>query len=180
MVFLTTPAAARRRLRPRAFCAAAVLAALLSDAGAEDVYLAPESFVAEAFPAVPKPSVLWLTPPLQAAATSILGHPPRNLRQRFWSDGNRSAWILEEIGKEEPITAGFVVRNGRIEQARVLIYRESRGGEIRYTGFLKQFAGVGLAADRRLDHPIDGISGATLSVGAMDRMARLALFYASQ
>lgn len=171
---------ARGRCRPLAIAAAICAAAILSEAGAEDVYLAPESFVAEVFSAVPKPSVLWVTPPLQAAATEILGHAPRHLRQRYWSDGTRSAWILEEIGKEEPITAGFVVRGGRIEQARVLVYRESRGAEIRYPGFLKQFAGAGLASDRRLDRGIDGISGATLSVGAMDRMARLALFYASQ
>jgi len=156
------------------------LTGLPSGLASEDVYLAPESFVAEVFPAVPKPSVLWVTPPLQAAATQILGHPPRQLRQRYWADGTRSAWILEEIGKEEPITAGFVVRAGKIEQARVLIYRESRGYEVRYPGFLKQFGGASLTADNRLDRGIDGISGATLSVSAMDRMARLALFYAAQ
>jgi len=34
-----------------------------------------------------------------------------------------------------------------------------------------------LAQSDRLDRQIDGIAGATLSVGAMERMARLALFF---
>jgi len=87
--------------------------------------------------------------------------------------------VLEEIGKEEPITAGFVVEGGRIKQARVLVYRESRGGEIRYPVFLKQYDGAALTADHYLDRSIDGISGATLSVRAMERMARLALYFDS-
>ena len=183
MVFLKHAAARRRR--PRAATRAAVALVLCGGAwlaghAGDEVYLAPESFVADAFQSVPKPSVLWLTPTLQAEAAHILGHPPRQLRQRYWTDGTRSVWVLEEIGKEEPITAGFVVRGGRIEQARVLVYRESRGFEVRYPSFLKQFGGAGLTTDRRLDRSIDGISGATLSVGAMDRMARLALFYSAQ
>jgi hypothetical protein len=86
-------------------------------------------------------------------------------------------WILEEVGKEEPITAGFVVADGRIDHVRVLVYRESRGGEVRYPAFLKQFKSSKLAQDNTLDGSIDGIAGATLSVGAMERMARLALFF---
>jgi len=99
------------------------------------------------------------------------------LRQRYWAAGNKTAWILEETGKEEPITAGFVVQNGGIEQARVLVYRESRGAEIRSPAFLEQYQGAGLTSDERLDRSIDGISGATLSVRAMERMSRLALYF---
>lgn len=141
------------------------------------VYQAPEAFLAEAFGMhVPPPKVLWLTPQIQAKAQAILGHRPTSLRQRYWRDGERTAWILEEIGKEEPITAGFVVAHGRIEHARVLIYRESRGQEVREDSFLRQFRGARLAAGERLDVEIDGIAGATLSVRAMQRMSRLALY----
>lgn len=144
----------------------------------EEVYQAPERFIAEAFGGVaPKPRVLWLTKEVAAVATRILGHAPAGLRQRYWADGERSVWVLEEIGKEEPITAGFVVENGRIAQAQVLVYRESRGAEIRYPAFLKQYQGAGLVEDERLDRSVDGISGATLSVRAMGRMARLALYF---
>jgi hypothetical protein len=137
----------------------------------------PDAFVAEVFGGRPAPKVLWLTPDIQAEAQAILGHPPAQLRQRYWSDAQRSVWILEEIGKEEPITAGFVVVGGRIDHVRVLVYRESRGGEVREPAFMRQFQGATLAKAGRLDRDIDGIVGATLSVGAMERMARLALYF---
>jgi hypothetical protein len=157
---------------------AAILLAGVPEAAAEEtVYLAPERFLTQVFSPVPKPSLLWLTQPIRAKATAILGHPPAQLRERYWSDGTKSAWILEEIGKEEPITAGFVVRGGRIESARVLIYRESRGMEIRYPSFLEQYQGASLTQDQHLSKSIDGISGATLSVRAMERMACLALYF---
>lgn len=144
----------------------------------EEVLLQPEQFVAETLGApASKPEVLWLTKDRAAQATRILGHTPLQLRQRYWKNAGRTAWILEEIGKEEPITAGFVVDNGKVQQARVLVYRESRGGEIRYPAFLKQYEGAALGSDDHLDRNIDGISGATLSVRAMERMARLALYY---
>ncbi len=142
----------------------------------DQVYLAPEAFLSEAFGATPQPSILWITAEIQPELEKILGHPPPRLRQRYWRDGAKTAWILEEIGKEEFITAGFVVVNERIERARVLIYRESRGMEVRYPAFLKQFDGAQLSDQRRLSKRIDGIAGATLSVWAMERMARTALF----
>ncbi|MEW6611670.1 MAG: FMN-binding protein [Pseudomonadota bacterium] len=158
-----------------------LLAALPARAGSQ-VYLSPEQFLSETFGgSVPKPAVLWITRPMQAELAGILGHPPSQLRQRYWSDGQKTAWILEEIGKEEPITAGFVVGpDGRITASRVLIYRESRGMEVRYPAFLRQFNGAGLKADRHLDRQVDGISGATLSVWAMERMARAALYLTQQ
>lgn len=144
----------------------------------EEVILSPEQFLAsQVGQPVPKPSMLWLAGEAQQKARDILGHAPRQLRQRYWAAGGKTVWILEEIGKEEPITAGFVVENGRLLQAQVLVYRESRGGEIRYPAFLKQYAGAALQPDGQLDRGIDGISGATLSVRAMGRMARLALAY---
>jgi hypothetical protein len=142
-----------------------------------EVYQTPEAFVAEVFGTLPPPRVLWLSREVQAGAAAILDHPPANLRQRYWSDGAKSVWILEEIGKEELITAGFVISQGHIDHARVLAYRESRGQEVRHPSFLKQFAGAGLDKSDRLDRGIDGISGATLSVHAMERMARLALYF---
>ena len=142
-----------------------------------EVYQEPEAFVAEVFGSKPAPKVLWLTKDLQTQAAAILGHPPAQLRQRYWSDSRKSVWILEEIGKEELITAGFVVVDGRIDHVRVLAYRESRGQEVRTPSFLKQFKEAKLAPGDRLDREIDGVAGATLSVAAMERMARLALFF---
>lgn len=151
--------------------------ALAAIAARGEVYQEPAAFVAEVFGSAPTAKVLWLTKDLQAQATAILGHPPSQLRQRYWGDGPKNVWILEETGKEELITAGFVVVGGRIDHVRVLVYRESRGQEVRQSSFLKQFKDARLAGDNRLDRDVDGIVGATLSVGAMERMARLALFF---
>jgi hypothetical protein len=166
-----------RPLLSRWFLIVALLAAAPALAR-EEVLQAPEHFVTEAMGGEsPKPRLLWLTKELAEGASRILGHAPPQLRQRYWGGDGRTVWVLEEIGKEEPITAGFVVEGGSIKQARVLIYRESRGGEIRYPAFLKQYDGATLTADHYLDRSIDGISGATLSVRAMERMARLALYF---
>ena len=151
--------------------------ALAATAARGEVYQEPASFLAEVFGSTPQPSALWLTKELQAQAAAILGHPPPVLRQRYWRQGHKSVWILEETGKEEPITAGFVVSDGRIDHVRVLVYRESRGQEVRQSAFLKQFRDAKLVHGYRLDRDIDGIVGATLSVGAMERMARLALLF---
>ena len=163
--------------RARLSSLAALTLALASAAARGEVYQEPGAFVAEVFGSTQAPKVLWLTKDLQAQATAILGHPPSQLRQRYWSDGPKNVWILEETGKEELITAGFVVVGGHIDHVRVLVYRESRGQEVRQSSFLKQFKDARLAGDNRLDRDIDGIVGATLSVGAMERMARLALFF---
>ena len=93
---------------------------------------------------------------------------------RYWGGDKRTAWVLDEIGKDEPITAGIVVNDGAIEEMRVLAFRESRGWEVRYPFFTRQFHDARLGG-RDLTRTIDGITGATLSVRAMKRMARAAL-----
>lgn len=153
-----------------------VLLAGTGHACAED-YLGRDEFLALAFPAgVPAQKTLWLTDAARQRAGQSIGLVPASLRVRYWSAAERSAWILEEIGKEQPITLGFVVAAGRIEELRVLAFRESRGGEIRHAFFTNQYRGVGLDERGRLDQSIDGITGATLSVRAVDRAARLALW----
>ena len=143
-----------------------------------ETYFTPEQFTQSVFAgSTAKSDTLWVTKQVASQAEQILGHVPKQLRIKFWKNGLQTAWILEEIGKEEPITAGFVVENGRIVQASILAYLESRGGEVRHANFLKQYQGVSLQKDSQLNKTIDGISGATLSVRAMGRMARLALYY---
>ncbi len=149
---------------------------VVATAQAGEVYLSPEAFLARSFASDPPPaSSLWLTGALKTDIERVLGHPPEVLRLRYWRAGTRSAWILEEIGKEQPITAGFVVEDGRLTDTTVLAFRESRGWEIKYPAFTRQFSGAGLRSDGQLDRGIDGITGATLSVNAMRAMARLAL-----
>lgn len=144
------------------------------------VFLSVDAFVAQSFIAQPSAKTLWLNPAQKAAATDILSRNP-GLRSRYYRLGDKTAWVLEEIGKELPITVGVVVDQGRVLDLQVLEYREVRGGEVRYESFTQQFVGIGFAPDsRKLDKRIDGISGATLSVRALKKIARLALYFHQQ
>jgi hypothetical protein len=144
---------------------------------ARGVYQEPEAFLDDAFSgATPKPQLVWLTGERRAMVKELLGHDYASLRVRYWRSQQRSAWILEEIGKEQPITVGLVVNDGRLEQIRVLVFRESRGWEIRHPFFTGQFENASLDNGKTLDRRIDGISGATLSVRAMKKLATLALY----
>jgi len=46
---------------------------------------------------------------------------------------------------------------------------------VRHPFFTDQFIGLSLREDNRLSEPVDGISGATLSVRAVETMAKFAL-----
>jgi hypothetical protein len=154
---------------------AGLLWVLALTAHADTTYLAPDDFIKETFGgSPPKVQFLWLDATAQDKLKAIFGHAYPQARLRYWRSDGKTAWILEDIGKEFPITAGFVVKDREIDHASVLIYRESRGDEIHYPSFLKQFGGTHLK-DEQLAPGIDGISGATLSVDAMRRMARAAL-----
>ncbi len=154
-----------------------LLALAAAPVAAEDVYLEPDRFVAQAFEGeAPEPRAVWLAGATREAVETILNHGYDGARIRYWRRGERTAWILEEIGKHEPITTGLIVDGGEIERVRVLIYREPRGWEVRREVFLEQFEGAQLTDERQLDRPIDGISGATLSVRALTKLARLALY----
>ena len=145
-------------------------------AAATDTYQTPEAFLAEMFGGDgPESRVLWIQPQEREQAAAILGHPLGVLRMRYWTQAGRNAWILEEIGKQQPITVGIVTVGGRMEQLRVLIFRESRGWEVRHAFFTDQFRGATLDERRQLTPPVDGVSGATFSVSALTRLARLAL-----
>lgn len=140
-----------------------------------------DHFLADSFSGkVPSSQMLWMTPELKTRAAKVLDHPYAGMRVKYWRDGNRTAWVIDEIGKERPITIGVVVSAGHIDQVKVLAFRESRGGEVRYPFFSKQFVNAGLRDGDRLDRGIDGITGATLSVWAVTKVSRLALIFHSE
>ena len=148
---------------------------------ADDVYIEPQSFLDEAFKGLlPSPAVLWLDKAQRTTAEDILQHPLGMLRVRYWKSGTKTAWILDEIGKKHPITVGVIVNDGAIVSVAVLVYRESIGWEVRHRFFTQQFAQARLNDRLRLSNPINGISGATLSVRAVTAVARLALYFHSE
>lgn len=149
---------------------------LLAAAGEAGRYLSTAEFLDGAYPdGPPAARQLWVSGDLRDAVERAIGHRFGQLRVRYWYDGETSAWILEEIGKELPITIGIAVRDKAIDSVRILEFREIRGWEVRYPFFTDQFHAATLTDDGDLDRNIDGITGATLSVHAVKRMARAAL-----
>lgn len=145
------------------------------------VHLEQEDFVALAFSGEqPTRSLLYLKGDLPGQLAQILGHEYHGRRIRYWYTADTTAWVFDEIGKEMPITLGVAVRNGQISLLKILVYREERGGEVHQPFFTRQFLQARLDEQLRLTNLIDGITGATLSVQAVTRIARLALFLDNQ
>ena len=165
-----------RRLLPVLFLGGATLFGSTAAGAFEDVHLAPEAFIAGIFPGQSvRAGKLACSEELGWRIADALGHATREKRFRYWQAGTRTAWILDETGKERPITIGVAVDNGRVVAIRVLIYRETHGHEVADPAYTKRYEGAALAADDRLDRDIDNITGATLSARAMTRVARAAL-----
>jgi hypothetical protein len=142
----------------------------------EAVYLSNDDFLIQAFiSGIPEVKTVWLKGALKTNISKTLGHDYPALRIRYWLKDHRSAWILEEIGRDKPITIGFIVQDQQLVSVKVLVFRESRGDEIRLPSFTRQFDGAELVNPHQLDRRIDGISGATLSVNAVRKLAKVAL-----
>lgn len=145
------------------------------------IYQEPDAFIKEVFADdAAEVKVIWPDADLQKKMTSILVHKYKGLRIRYWIHGERTAWILDEIGKEKPITTGIVINNDKIERVRILAFRESRGWEVKHAFFTKQFENNQLSENQKLDRSINNISGATLSVRAVTKLAQLALLLHQQ
>lgn len=144
---------------------------------AATVYETQPQFLDRAFDgSPPAPGIVWLSGDRKSTVREILDHDYPALRLRYWCADERSAWTLEEVGKDLPITVGVVVERNYIDSIRVLTYRENRGGEVATPAFTDQFNGIELTPDGALNKQIDGITGATLSVRALSRLATLALY----
>lgn len=176
----------RRRFIHDALAAILVMAAffalgLVSNPAWAEEYLGRDEFLQIAFgDDTAEMQTLWLTKKKRAAALEAVGWTPPGLRLRYWQAGDRTAWIMEEIGKVKPITIGVVILENEIERIEILAFRESRGWEVRYPFFTDQFRGLTLRSDGYLSNTIDGITGATLSVRAVERVTKLALWLDAQ
>lgn len=166
-------------LKARLLGALMMVLVLPAMADAPGQYLSLDDFLAQSFAgSTPVAKVAWLDSDTKARIKEITGKEFPLLRVRYWQQADRTAWVLEEIGKEMPITIGVVVADQQIKNIEVLAFRETRGWEIRHEFFTRQFQGTALDERSRLNTSIDGITGATLSVRAMKHVARLALLLA--
>lgn len=123
---------------------------------------------------------LWLNKNIQSNLKSILNHNYPKLRLRYKIDLTKEStttlWFLDEIGKEKPISFAIAVSENKIQLIRVLEFRESRGYEIHIPAFAQQFEQLGINNQGSLDKTIDGITGATMSVNAMKKVSRVAIY----
>ena len=122
--------------------------------------------------------MIWLNGELKAKLAAILQHEYAGLRVRYWQggeNGQQTVWVLHEIGKEKNITVGITVVQGRIKTLQVLAFRESRGWEVKHDFFTRQFLSLFLQGDMQLSGHIDSITGATMSVRAVKKLAKVAL-----
>lgn len=141
-------------------------------------YQSKEDFLLEAFTgSPPKAKILWLKKKLQKQVSAILQHKPGFLRTRYWQTTEQTVWIINETGKTKPITIAVIVKDKKITLLKVLAFRESRGWEVKHDFFTDQFKQNTLKPDLSLTRSIDGISGATLSVRALTKVAQMALLF---
>lgn len=86
------------------------------------------------------------------------------------------AMVDDEIGKYHPITSIIGVSpQGKVLGVAVMVYRESRGGEVSRRRFLAQYEGKTSRDPIRTRRDIISISGATMSVNAISTQVRKVL-----
>ena len=153
--------------------------------GPIQVYMTAEEAQAKIFPTLASTRL-----EVKDVSTALKEQAEAQLGRRFAEDSLRVhllydaadrllgyAMVTEEIGKYRPIT--FMVGvdpQFKIEGAAVLIYRESRGGEVRRSRFLRQYRGKSSADPIRINRDIVNISGATMSVQALNFSVRKLLY----
>ncbi len=146
--------------------------------GPEQVYLTPGRAIEEIFDGAVRADTVTarITPEERDALRGELGFaPPSDSVTVFVPRNDRGeplgfAVVAEEVGKYRPIT--FMVGTDttlEVRDVEVLVYRESRGGEIRHTRFLRQYRGKTPDSSIRTGVDIVNVAGATLSVSALDR-----------
>ena len=140
------------------------------------VYQKPSDFIKTSLGAVPKTEAIQLNSAQKKQVARLLGKYYKTSTIRFWRRGDKTAFILENIGKTEDITTGYVVQKGKIVSVKVLVYRESHGWEVARESFTRQFRGVTLNKNGTLSRRIKNIAGATLSVRSLTKMGRVALY----
>jgi hypothetical protein len=145
--------------------------------GREQVYLTAPEALREIYGGVARidTTTARLTPVEGERIAKALGRPvPAAPLQVFVPRGPNGgalgyAMVAEEVGKYRPIT--FLVGTTpdlRVKGVEVLIYRESRGGEVRRERFLRQYRGKRADDSIRINRDIINVAGATLSVNAMN------------
>jgi hypothetical protein len=158
---------------------------------AQEVLVTPDEALREIFPTLARSPVEHrrLGETDRAQLTRQLGRPIEDTAVDVISVYDSAgtlrgyAMIGEEIGKYRPISFMVgVTPTIAVREVIVLAYRESRGGDVKRRRFLSQYDGKTARDPIDLDHDIINVSGATVSVRAMNAgvkrvLAELTLLY---
>ena len=117
--------------------------------------------------------VITLSPEKKSQIEERIGwkFPEQSFEVYIGETGNQVdgyALVQNTIGKHKPMTYMVGVDSkGRVSDVELLIFRESRGSEIRQKRFNAQYEGKTVNDPVRINRDIINISGATMSVRSM-------------
>jgi len=149
----------------------------------EDVYLTPDEAAQLMFPESDhiRSEVITLSPDQKQLIEERIGwHFPETTFDCFIGEtkGKIDGWAIMQhtIGKHKPMTYMVGVDpSGEVNNVEVLVYRESRGSEVRTKRFNYQYQGKTSYHPIRINRDIINISGATMSVRSMSAGVKRAL-----
>jgi hypothetical protein len=156
--------------------------------GQEDVYLTPEDAAKLMFPESDhiRSEVIIITENQKQLIEERIGwHFPETTFDCFIGEtkGKVDGWafIQHTIGKHKPMTYMVGVDDqGEVFGIEVLVYRESRGSEVRKKRFNYQYEGKTAYDPIRINRDIINISGATMSVRSMSAGVKRVLVLAEE
>jgi len=154
----------------------------------EDVYLTPDEAAQLMFPESDhiRSEVITLSPDQKQLIEERIGwHFPETTFDCFIGEtkGTVDGWafIQNTIGKHKPMTYMVGVDpEGEVSNVEILVYRESRGSEVRKARFNYQYEGKTVDDPIRINRDIINISGATMSVRSMSAGVKRALVLADE
>jgi len=156
--------------------------------GQEDVYLTPEDAAKLMFPKSDsiRSEVITITQDQKRLIEERIGwHFPETTFECFIGEtkGTVDGWafIQNTIGKHKPMTYMVGVDpDGEVSNVEILVYRESRGSEVRKKRFNYQYQGKTVYDPIRINRDVINISGATMSVRSMSAGVKRALVLADE
>lgn len=151
--------------------------------GSIDVYLTEEQALKLLFPKSQqvRAEELTLAPEQKARIQERIGWKfPEESFKTFKAESNGKvdgyAVIQETIGKHRPITYIVgVTPDGKVSDIEILVYRESKGSEVRMKRFNSQYEGKTPLDPIRINKDIINITGATMSVRSVSAGVKRAL-----
>lgn len=151
--------------------------------GSIEVYLTEEQALKILFPKSQqvRAEELRLTPEQKARIQDRIGWKfPEESFRAFVAQNNGKvegyAVIQETIGKHRPITYIVgITPEGAVSEVEILVYRESKGSEVRRKRFNSQYEGKTVLDPIRINKDIINITGATMSVRSVSAGVKRAL-----